>query len=387
MSKGYAFLLLLLMLPWLAFGEGFGSRGSQSLLRLQTASVLNPQRLDIRTDLNFFTKLGDYLGSSKPPNFNAVNYWVVQSNLLGTYGLAEHFDATLKVQLYQDVHKENEYNAPGDIFLNLKAGSFGFSDNKIIVGGQFGMRIPTGDVSNYPFEDYTAGALEFGLMFIGSYFNDPFLPHRDFSFHMNLQWWYHNDAGKTLIKQTAPDGTVLFEAKAGNNAAALRYGLGFAYPTELFNLNFELWGNHFTSKPDTFAFSRENYLYVTPSIRFKPSWWVNLDLGVDVRISSDENTSSSLISFRDNNLDLPNYPSWRLFLGSSFVINPGKDRIKGGIGGQPEIKDKVDFYEKLLREREKTRSIEEELRRLKREREQAEKELEELRQLLEEEGK
>ena len=63
MSKGYSFLLLLLMLPWLAFGEGFGIRGSQSLLRLQTASVLNPQRLDLRADINFFTKLGDYLGS------------------------------------------------------------------------------------------------------------------------------------------------------------------------------------------------------------------------------------------------------------------------------------------------------------------------------------
>jgi len=51
------------------------------------------------------------------------------------------------------------------------------------------------------------------------------------------------------------------------------------------------------------------------------------------------------------------------------------------------VKEKVDFYERLLQEREKTRSIEEELRRLKREREQAEKELEELRQLLEEEGR
>jgi uncharacterized protein YlxW (UPF0749 family) len=45
----------------------------------------------------------------------------------------------------------------------------------------------------------------------------------------------------------------------------------------------------------------------------------------------------------------------------------------------------VNFYDRLLKEREKARSIEEELRRLKREREQAERELEELRQLLEEE--
>ena len=74
-------------------------------------------------------------------------------------------------------------------------------------------------------------------------------------------------------------------------------------------------------------------------------------------------------------------------MGTRFVLNPGVDRFKGGIGDQSEVKNKVDFYEKLLREREKSRSIEEELRRLKREREQAEKELEELRQLLEEGGK
>jgi len=237
MSKGYAFLFFLLMLPCIAFGEGFGSVGSQSLLRVQSASTLNPKRLDIRADLNFFTKLGDYLGSQKPANFDAVNYWVVQSNVLMTYGLAEHFDATATVRLYQDVHKENEYNAPGDIFLDLKAGSFGFSDNKLNIGGAFSMRIPTGSDANYPFENYTAGALEFGLAFMGSYFNDPFLPHRDLSFHLNLQWWYYNDAGKTLISQKAPDGTVVFEAKAGNNASSLRYGLGFTYPTELFNLN------------------------------------------------------------------------------------------------------------------------------------------------------
>lgn len=387
MSKGYAFLFILLMLPCIAFGEGFGSTGSQSLLRVQTASTLNPKRLDIRADLNFFTKLGDYLGSQKPANFDAVNYWVVQSNVLMTYGLAEHFDATATVRLYQDVHKENEYDAPGDIFLDFKAGSFGFSDNKLNVGGAFSMRIPTGADANYPFENYTAGALEFGLAFMGSYYNDPFLPHRDLSFHLNLQWWYYNDAGKTLITQKAPDGTVLFEAKAGNNASSLRYGLGFTYPTELFNLNLELWGNHFTTKPDTFAYSRENYIYFTPSIRFKPQWWVNLDLGIDIRASSDNNTSSSLISFQDNNLDLPDYPSWRLFLGTRFVVNAGIDKFKGGIGDQSDVKNKVDFYEKLLREREKSRSIEEELRRLKREREQAEKELEELRQLLEEEGK
>ena len=56
-------------------------------------------------------------------------------------------------------------------------------------------------------------------------------------------------------------------------------------------------------------------------------------------------------------------------------------------GQNSTVRTKVDYFENLLRERERTRSIEDELRRLKREREQAEKELEELRQMLEEQGK
>ena len=106
---------------------------------------------------------------------------------------------------------------------------------------------------------------------------------------------------------------------------------------------------------------------------------------MDIRASSDKDETSSQVSFL-NNLDLPNYPSWRLKLGASFVLNAGADRIRGGISEKADLKNKVDFYERLLKEKEKTRSIEEELRRLRREREQAEKELEELRQLLEEEG-
>ena len=72
-------------------------------------------------------------------------------------------------------------------------------------------------------------------------------------------------------------------------------------------------------------------------------------------------------------------------MGVNFTLMPLGFR-EGGEQGT-EVRSKVDFYENLLRERQKSRNIEEELRRLKKEREQAEKELEELRQMLEEQGK
>ncbi len=292
------------------------------------------------------------------------------------------------IQIYQDVHKrDNEANTPGDLFVDLKTGSFGLANNKFNIGGQVSFRIPTGESHNYPFEAYTAGSTEFGAFLLFSYFNDPFLHYRDFSFHGNLGWYWHNDAGETLFAQKTRSGdSTIFELRAGNNASALRFGFGFTYPTELFDLNLELWGNVFTNQPDTAAFSREDYTYFTPSIRFKPQRWISFDLGVDLRLSSDLEETSDRVSFQARNLDLPNYPSWRMTLGTNIVLNGGSKRISSGLGQQEDIRDKVDFYDRLLREREKVRSIEEELRRLRREREQAEKELEELRQLLEEEG-
>ena len=59
----------------------------------------------------------------------------------------------------------------------------------------------------------------------------------------------------------------------------------------------------------------------------------------------------------------------------------------GYTGSQGAVRRRTDFFENLLKEKEKSRKIEDELRRLRKKREQAEKELEELRQLLEEQGK
>jgi hypothetical protein len=57
----------------------------------------------------------------------------------------------------------------------------------------------------------------------------------------------------------------------------------------------------------------------------------------------------------------------------------------GGYSEEEAGRSRVDFYERLLKDSQKSEQIEEELRRLRKEREQAEKELEELRQMLEEE--
>lgn len=378
MSHFYKLFTIVLLLPLMAFAGSFGSRG---LIHVQSASTLNKGTLDFRSNLYFYTKVGDFLGDTKPTNFTAVNWWDVQSNALFSYGILDYLDATMMWGLYQDTNRKgNEYNSPEDLYLDLKAGSLSLSNNRFHLGVLTSVRIPTQTKYNYAFEPYAAGSVEFGFTGLFSFFNDPYLHDRSFALHANLGWYNHNDAGQELY--TTPSGTVF---KASGNATELQYGLGISYPTELFNLNLEWWGAGFINEPDTMAYSRENYMYVTPSIKFKPKPWFNFDLGIDIRLSGTDNTTSSLIPDPTQNLDLPNYPSWKMYLGLNFTLMPLG--FKGGAKETGTVRSKVDFYENLLKERQKSRNVEEELRRLKKEREQAEKELEELRQMLEEQGK
>jgi len=380
MSKFFTILATFLLIPLFVYGAVFGSK---SMLHVQTASTLDPGRLDFRSNLNFYTKLGDFLGQQKPANFSAVNYWLVQSNALLTYGVVPHLDITLMARIYQDTHYSNEYNSPDDIFLDVKAGSFALSDRRFNFGGIFSFRFPTGEVHNYPFEPYTAGSLEYGITGLFSFYNDPFLPDRDFSLHVNLGWYYHNDAGKTLYEFKNPQGQVLKKFTAGTNASELQFGLGLIYPTELFNLNLELWGINFIQQPDTMAYSRENYMYITPSIKFKPRPWLSFDFGMDIRVTTDKNETATTLPDLVRNLTLPNYPAWRINLGLNVALLRG-GKVGRGYSSEEPIEKKIDFFQNLLKEQERSKKIEEELRRLRKERERAEKELEELKQLLEE---
>ncbi len=381
MSNLYRLFFIVLLVPLMAFAFNSSRFGSRSFLHVQSASVLNKGTLDFHSNLNFYTKVGDYLGEQKPANFAAVNWWDVQFSTIFSYGLIDHFDVTMMWRLYQDTNRGggqyagNVYNTPEDFYFDLKTGSFGLSNNRFHLGALGSVRIPAGSKHNYFFEPYTAGAFEFGLTGLVSYFNDPYLHDRSFSLHLNLGWYNHNDAGKVLYE------TVTQVWKASGNSSELQYGFAFSYPTELFSLNLELWGINFISRPDTMAHSREDFMYITPSVKFKPNEWFSFNLGLDVRLSGDKNTSSLLLPTPSARLDLPNYPSWKLLLQANFRVLP----FGGGEPRGREVRSKTDFYEKLLRDREKSRSIEDELRRLRKEREQAEKELEELRQMLEEE--
>jgi len=387
MSKKFVVVISILLLNSLLLWGA--TNGGNSLLHVQTASSLKPGRLQFKPSMSFYTKAVESLGQAQP---QSTGWWSVTGDAALSYGIINHFDVVAMMRLYQDTNRPGEHNIPDDLFLDFKAGSIALGSDRSQAGAILSFRIPMGDMHNYPFEIYAGGAFEFGIMGLFSYYMDPYFPERDISFHLNLGYYSHNDKGQVLFDEIKnPQGTVIAPAlEASTGAAQLQYGVGFVFPTELFNINLELWGGAFTSEPDTAVFSRENYMYFTPSITFKPVEAVNFDLGADIRVTKDENTTGIPAGYPrglNNNVGTkyPNYNSWKFYLGMNFVLIRESASFRSGRG--VDVRKKLDFYESMMQEKERTKSIEEELRRIRREREQAEKELEELRQLLEEEDR
>jgi hypothetical protein len=369
---------LILLIPILFTGYLLAQTpmGSKSMVHVQTARTFEAGRFEIHSDLNFFTKLAENLGNLSPDQFDAANYWLVNSGLALTYGISDNFDIIVAPGIYQDTHTSNEFNLPDDIRLYIKAASFDFAERHMYYGFQAGFRFPVGEDHNYPFTYYASPAVEYGISTALSYYADPYLPDRSLSFHLNAGWWNHNEAGEILYGKQ----------KATVNSSELLYGFGILYPIDLFDFQLELTGSTFLEQPDEFVYSREDWMYVTPSIKYKPFSWFKFIFGVDIRVSGDEQTSTVGAGLvRD--LGLPNYSAWKAHLGFELTILPlGNSGQSAAQIDKEQFNKRVEFFQQIIEDRERSENIKEELDKLKEERESAEKELEELKQILEEEG-
>ncbi len=368
--------IILFLLSVSAYGQL--PNGSYTLIHTQTARTYEPGRLVLKTNMNFWTKLAKYIGdpSLKPSDFKELNAWVAQGNINFTYGIVNHLDLTMATMIYQDTQTgEKKYNLPDNITLMMKFGNYAFAKRMFMFSGIIASKFFTGEKWNYSMAQYQSGGVEYGLSTALTYFSDPYLPERAFSASLNLGWWNHNDAGRLQYGRLA----------SSVNAQELQYGLGLVYPTEKFDFMLEFNGMSYLVQPDSFVYSRDDWMYISPAMRYKALSWMSIDLGVDFRLSSGEYSS-----YRGANLenrDLPVYPSWKVQLGVNFKILPIGVSGKTATEREREVFNKrVDYFQNILKEREESENIEQELEKLKEERKQAEQELEELKQILEEEG-
>lgn len=353
--------------------------GEKTFFYTQSGKVYSPGQLGIYGNMNFYSKIGDFIGDVKPSNFDAVNYWLVASNFVFTYGIVDHIDASLGLRLYQDTHFSNEYNLPDDIFITIKAGSFMFGRNHFSQSIMTSFRIPTGEVHNYPFTEYTTNSFQYAFMYAVSYYKDPYLPERAFNAHFNMGWWNYNELGTLLYERANGD-----KLEATKNSSDFRMALAFAFPTGVFDFRLELTGMLFLQDPDKFVYSAEEWAFLTPSIRYRPLNWIDFDFGVDFRLSSGERNNTSGIPEISSNLDLPpNFPDWKVNLGMNLKLNLTSKNATSDLSYEEKrAREKIDMFEKVVQEQEKSESVQGEIDNLKKVREEAEKEIEELKKIL-----
>jgi len=363
---------------------------SRELMHTQTAKTFNKGLLTVYTDMNFFTKAGDFIGQTTPQDFKIVNYWLVAGDAVVGYGITDHFDAALGIRVYQDTHYSNEFNLPDDLFLTLRAGSFRFGQGHFNAALMTSMRFPVGEVHNYPFAEYASGAFEFGFLSAVSLYVDPYLPERSFNMHMNMGFWNHNEAGKTLYTYSQNfDGHQKGDKLVADvSSKDFRMALAAVFPSDMFDFRMELSGILYITKPDNFVYSAEEWAFFSPSIRYKPLDWISMDLGMDFRLSpADRQSTGDMIPDISHSVDMPpNYPSWRVHLGANLALDLAKGKGKRTIRDyeREQAAEQLEVVKSVMDEKEKAQKAQEEIESLRKVRKEAEKEIEELKKMLEE---
>jgi hypothetical protein len=373
-------LYLIVFALFAANGYAQQALGSYSSIHTQSGRTFEAGRLEVRMDMNFWTKATEWVGAGNKADFKSANYWLVASNFALTYGLFEHFDFTIAPKIYQDTHSANEYNLPGDVLVNLKAGSFDFANRSIYTAVSAEFRVPTGEVANYPFAEYTSGAFEYGFRGAISWYKDLYLPERDLNAHLHVGWWNHNEASHEF-----EFGNEVVRI-ATKNSSELQYAMNFTYPTTKFDFSLDVSGKYYIEQPDTFIYSRDNNLYITPTIKYKAFDWLNLVLGIDVLAGDVKSSVKGVPDKASPDYGFSEYVPWRVRMGLNMKLIPftAMGRSASQIE-KDEFDKRVDFFQKIVEERERAEDVQEELEQLKEEREATERELEELKQILEEE--
>ncbi len=320
---------------------------------------------------------------------HGTTYWDIQGGMGLYYGLSSKFQLGLSQIVYQDTHEGGAgYSAPGNLYLQAKLGNLSPPKSSWMAGLQLDLYMPISDYSNIPLEPYRADRIGIGLKALFSIVSEPLFPQYGFNIHGNLGIFSHNDLG--LVLTDADEDTIT----VNETTQELIYGIAFSTSMQEFGLFAELYGRTFLTQPPISAYSRENSLYISPGISYTPNAWMKLKVALDLRIlGGDDETlyKGEKGSFAQLPWEhVPNYPSWRINLGTVIALNRKKsiEERQKYLGVQKSrafeaISGKETIYDHLTDERREAENVEAELERIRADRERMEKLLQRLKTILE----
>ena len=352
-------------------------QGHRGPIYLSTAWNLVKGDLTFQGNSRFYFNNKTFVQGNSPAV--AVTFWDVQGGLNLNYGLGKNYQVGLSQILYQDNHKSgNGYNFPDDLFLRVKVGSFPAKPGPLKLGAAITTRLPLAEYHNVQLEPYSAGRIEFGAMGLLSYSRNLVHPEDGLNAHLNLGIIDHNDNGKKF--------TELNKEYVNQKSSREIYGgLAVIYPMTKFDFSVELYGNYNISKPPPIAYSRHNYLYITPGITYSAFYWLSVACGFDFRLSKHQTSQSYLLPDKTTQL-LPTYPTWRVNVSVRVnLVSKLKGRFdqKGDFESITSDENKKDVYEQITDERKQIENAEEELQKIRDERKKMDDILNRLRKALE----
>lgn len=301
-----------------------------------------------------------------------ITFWDIQGALSVNYASGRHVEWSATQIVYQDNHKGGKgYNLPDDLFLKLKIGSLGSLASPFRFGFQIETRIPVASKHNVVLEPYASGRVEGGVTGLLTYSPDLLIPEHAFNLHLNLGYWFHNDAGLRINGRP-----VLGPSRF------VSYGIGFAVPARKFDFVLELTGRAYVERPPETVFSRDDFIFLTPGLFYRPYQNVSLQAGFDLRLTSTPQAASAA---RLPSPNFPTYPPWRLRVGMKIAFGktspelPPETQLTRATDGGGE----KSALEQLAEERQRTQRAIAELERIRKQRENLQAVLARLRRVLE----
>jgi hypothetical protein len=373
----------------------FGSTqflGGNSLNYTMTAHSLEPGRMT----MNWYSR-------AWAKSIDGANVSDVSQALVVSFGFSRHVEIEIASMLYQDLNLSGRndvtYNMPDDIYLRFKFGGYALNvmGKSLTWGFATSFRAAAAKYSNVYLEPYNAGANEFSLGFLSSWYQNQLYPLEGRSLHFNLHYLNHNDGGSS-------EALDVFTGVSHD----LEYGLAYRHPLRRWEFFGELHGNTFLKRPENNYYQRANVMWLQPGATFHIFAGMAFTMGLDFRLFESgpalyyDDVAGNPVGLkagqRRPSESFPDYyPSWRF--NAKFTYQPSTAfRAMDTFGEvRPESERDWDMREKLgVTEREMidwlgvenegAEFLDLELEKIRAERRRAEKDLERLKEKMKEEG-
>ena len=298
------------------------------------------------------------------------------------YGSTNHLELSLSQILYQDVNydlqkEENTYMVPGYSQFILKMANYRMKmgQNFLFFGGKASIT-KQGKFYNSFLEPYFDIGIAAQIEFICSYYLNPYYPEESPALHLNVGYTHYNDAESLM-----------------ESGQAIPLAIGYVKSNIKYDYSLELSGRFFVKEPYVAAYSREDYLYLTPGYKYKLYMGIQVGVAFDILLmTGDETTENYYAPF---NQEYSQYPDWRLNLkvdytpSTAFYQIPTFEKVskeavtKQTLRARRVITDKKSLFEWVVDENKGAEYIDLELEKIREERKRAEQELERLKKELE----